>query len=128
MIAIQWLEKGLRVDPNTVTIGAAVAMFAALFGFWWKLDSKMDRMDSKTDRMDSKMDRMDSKLTGRVDSLDSKLTGEVKEVRQASETAHNKIIGRLGGIETTQATHTERFNTIGARIDCIEDKIDNIIT
>ena len=124
------------MDPNTVTIGAAVAMFAALFGFWWKLDSKMDRMDSrltgKVDSLDSKLtgkvDSLDSKLTGKVDSLDTKLTGEVKELRQASETAHNKIIGRLGGIETTQATHTERFNTIGARIDCIEDKIDNIIT
>ena len=114
MLAFHWPEKGLRVDPNTVTIGAAAAMFAALFGLGWKLDSKMDRMDAK--------------LTGKVDSLDTKLSGEVKEVRQASETAHNNIIGRLGVIETTQATHTERFNTIGARIDCIEDKIDNLNT
>lgn len=102
------------MDPNTVTIGAAVILFLALFGFWWRLDSKMDRMDSK--------------LSGDVSSLDTKLSGEIKEVRQASETAHKEIIGSLGGIETTQATHTERFNTIGARIDCIEDKIDNLNT
>ncbi|MCY4538501.1 MAG: hypothetical protein OXE52_09770 [Chloroflexi bacterium] len=97
-----------------VTIGAAVALFAALFGFWWKLDAKIERLDAK--------------LSGEVNSLDTKLSGEIKEVRQASEAAHKEIIGRLGGIETTQATHTERFNTLGARIDCIEDKIDNLNT
>lgn len=102
------------MDPNAVTIGAAVVLFGALFGFWWKLDTKMDRLDTK--------------LSGDVKSLDTKMSGDIKEVRSASETAHTKIIGRLGGIETTQATHTERFNTIGARIDCIEDKIDNLKT
>ena len=100
------------MDPNTVTIGAAVALFLALFGFWWKLDTKIERLDSK--------------LSGKISSLDTKRSGEIKEVRQASEDAHKEIIGRLGGIETTQAAQTERFNTIGARIDCIEDKIDNL--
>lgn len=108
------LDFGLSMDPNTVTIGAAVVLFGALFGFWWKLDSKMDRLDSK--------------LSGEVKSADTKLSGEIKEVRQASEAAHKEIIGRLGGVETTQATHSERFNTISARIDCIEDKIDNLNT
>ena len=102
------------MDPNAVTIGAAAVLFGALFGFWWKLDSKMDRLDMKLD--------------GDVKSLDTKLSGEIKEVRSASENAHKEIIGSLGGIETTQATHTERFNTVGARMDCIEDKIDNLNT
>ena len=61
-----------------------------------------------------------------VNGVRVELSGEIKEVRQASETAHGEINRRLGSIETTLATHTERFNTVGARIDCIEDKIDKL--
>ena len=146
------------MDPNTVTIGAAVVLFAALFGFWSRLDTKIERLDTKlsgeVNSLDTKLsgeinsldkklsgeinslDRklsgeinsLDKKLSGEINSLDKKLSGEIKEVRLASEAAHKEIIGRLGGIETTQATHTERFNTISARIDCVEDKIDSLNT
>lgn len=65
-------------------------------------------------------------LVREIKSLDTKLSGEIKEVRQASETAHKEIISRLGDIEKVQATHTERFNTVDSRINCIEDKVDGI--
>ena len=96
------------MDTNLVTIGSAVAVFAGLFGFWWKLDSKIDSLDDKTDK------------------ITSKLEGKIESVRLASERSHKEIIERLGKIENTQATHTERFNTIGARIDCVEGKIDDL--
>lgn len=89
------------MDPNVVTIGSAIAIFAGLFGFWWKLD-------------------------GKIDSLDIKLDNKIEGVRLASETAHKDIRNELSGIRETQAAHTERFNTMGARIDCIEDKIDDL--
>ena len=82
-----------------------------LVGFKW-LDGKFDSF-----RLEIKFD---------IQSLDTKLSGEIKDVRLASETAHKEIQARLGNVETTLASHTEKFNTIGARMDCIEDKIDNI--
>ena len=105
------------MDPNAVTIGSALAIFAGLFGFWWKLDGKIDRVDSK---LSDEIRSVDSK----IDRVNSKLSSEIKEVRLASESAHKQILNRLGEIEKVQATHTERFNTVNARIDCIEDKID----
>lgn len=120
--------KRYDMDPNTVTIGSALVIFAGLFGFWWKLDAKIDNVESKLSDeikgLDSKIDRVDSKLSGEIRGVDSKLSGEIKEVRLASETAHKQILNRLGEIEKVQATHTERFNTVNARINCIEDKID----
>ena len=78
------------MEPNTVTLLTGVGIFVALFGFWWKVD------------------------------------GKIEGVRQASDSAHKEILAKLGNIEKTQATHSERFNTVNTRIDCIEDKIDGI--
>ena len=78
------------MDASTVTILTGVGIFAALCGFWWNLD------------------------------------GKIEGVRQASETAHKEIVATLGKIDKTQATHSERFNTVNTRMDCIEDKIDGI--
>ena len=89
------------MDPTEVTIISALAIFAGLFGFWWKLDNKIER-------------------------LDAKLSGDVKDVRQASENSHKEIIGRQGAMQTTLATHTERFSTVQAQIKCVEDKVDNL--
>ena len=78
------------MDANTVTLVQTVAIFGALFGFWWKLD------------------------------------GKIEKVRDASETAHKEIITRLGEIDKGQAIHSERFNTVDARMTCIEDKVDGV--
>lgn len=95
------VETTTVMDANTVTLIQTIAIFGALFGFWWKLD-------------------------GKIQSLDTKLSGEIKEVRLAFENAHKEIISRLGEIEKVQATHTERFNTVDTRINCVEDKVDRI--
>ena len=106
------METTPVMDANTVTLIQTIAIFGALFGFWWKLDGKINAMDSKLD--------------GKIQSLDTKLSGEIKEVRLASENAHKEIISRLGEIEKVQATHTERFNTVDTRINCVDDKVDGI--
>lgn len=80
------------MDQTTVTIVSAVGIFVALFGFWWKIDAKIEK------------------------------------VREASETAHNGINAKLGNIETTLATHSERFNTVQAQIKCVDDKVDKLHT
>ena len=78
------------MDANSLTLIQTVAIFAALFGFWWKLD------------------------------------GKVEKVREASETAHKDIREDLGSIKIEQGKHSERFNTLEARIDCIDDKFDEM--
>ncbi len=58
-------------------------------------------------------------LFGYLEIIRRDLRSEIKEVRQASETAHFTIQSELSNIKTTQAAHTERLK-------CIEDKIDSI--
>ena len=72
------------------TVIQTIAIFAALSGFWWKLD------------------------------------GKIEKVREASEEAHKEIRKDLVGIKIEQGKHSERFNTLDARMDCIEDKMDAI--
>ena len=94
------------MDVSTaVTIGSALALFLALFGFWWKLDGKIERVDTKLD--------------GKIGSLDIELGNKIEGVRQTSASAHENIISELGEIRVEQATHTERLK-------CIEGKVDDI--
>ena len=58
-------------------------------------------------------------LFGHLEIIRRDLRTEIKEVRQASETAHGNIQTELGAVKTTLAAHTERLN-------CIEDKIAGI--
>ena len=89
----------MNMDTNTIALVQTVAIFLALFGFWWR-------------------------LSGEIKSLDARLSGEIKEVRQASEEAHKEIISRLNAVERTQATHSERFNTIGERFNTIGERFN----
>ena len=97
MIEIGWAI----VLPPLVTVGA-------ILGTWWKLDAKIETVDAKIER------------------VDTKLSGEITKVREASELAHREIRADLAEIKVEQAKHSERFNTIDFRFNCIEDKIDNI--
>ena len=78
------------MDTNTIALVQTVAIFLALFGFWWKLDAK------------------------------------IESVREASETAHKEINNRLNAIEKTQATHSERFNTIDERFNTVDEKFNTV--
>lgn len=100
------------MDTNNIALVQTVAIFLALFGFWWRLDSKINSLDAK--------------LTNQNKDLDARLSGEIKEVRQASEEAHKEIISRLNAVERTQATHSERFNTIGERFNTLDERFNAI--
>ena len=89
------------VLPALVTVGAIMAT-------WWRLDAKMEILDAKIER------------------VDIKLSGETTKVREASETAHKEIRADLADIKVEQGKHSERFNVIDLRSNCIDDKIDNI--
>ena len=78
------------MDTNTIALVQTVAIFLALFGFWWKLDAKIEK------------------------------------VREASEDAHKEINDKLNAIEITQATHSERFNTIGERFNTIDERFNTV--
>ncbi len=80
------------MDTNTIALVQTVAIFLALFGFWWKLDAK------------------------------------IESVREASETAHKEINDKLNAIEITQATHSERFNTINERFNTVDERFNAIQT
>ena len=107
------------MDTNTIELLQTVGIFLALFGFWWRTDRKMDALDSKRSR--------------EITDLDTKLSGEIKEVRLASEAAHKEINEKLNGIQVTQATHSERFNTVNEQfnavkfhIKTVDDKVDQL--
>ena len=84
---------------NDIALVQTIAIFLALFGFWWRLDRK-------------------------IDAVDAKLSGEIKEVRLASEAAHKEINGKLNAIEITQATHSERFNTVDERFNTVDARLN----
>lgn len=72
-------------------------------------------------------------LFGYLEIIRRDLRSEIKEVRQASERAHNGINEKLSAIVTTQASHSERFNTVDERfntvqtqIKCVDDKVDKL--
>ena len=58
-------------------------------------------------------------LFGYLEIIRRDLRQEIKESRQASETAHKDIQGRLNNVETQLAS-------LAARVDCVDDKIDSI--
>ncbi len=89
------------MDTNTLVLVQAIGIFLALFGFWWRLDRK-------------------------IDAVDTKLSGEIKEVRQASEAAHKEINEKLNAIEVTQAIHSERFNTINERFNKVDERFNKV--
>lgn len=135
------------ITPEGQIAATLIPLALALFALFRWLDSKFDRVNDKFDRVNDRFDRVNDKfdrvddqfnsvrndtkvdiqnLDKKIERSDSKLSGEIKEVRQASETAHKEIIGRQGKMETTLATHTERFNTVQAQIKCVEDKVDSL--
>ena len=65
-------------------------------------------------------------LFGYLEIIRRDLRSEIKEVRQASEAAHKEINVKLNAIERTQATHSERFNTIDERFNTIDEKFNTV--
>ena len=129
-------NSGWKMDTNTIALVQTVAIFLALFGFWWRLDSKINLLDAKLTtqikdldaRLSGETKSVESRLSGEIGTLDTKLSGEVKEVRQASEDAHKEIINRLNAVAKTQATHSERFNTIGERFNTLDERFNTVQT
>lgn len=128
------------ITPEGQIAATLIPLALALFTLFRWLDSKFDRVNDRFDRVNDKFDRVDDQfnsvrndtkvdiqnLDKKIERSDTKLSSEIRDVRQASETAHKEIIGRQGKMETTLATHTERFNTVQAQIKCVEDKVDNL--
>ncbi len=65
-------------------------------------------------------------LFGYLEIIRRDLRSEIKEVRQASERAHNGINEKLSAIEITLATHSERFNTIDERFNTVDEKFNTV--
>ena len=90
---------------NELFVQVFATVFSVLGCIWW-LDRKITntRQELQTD-----IRLLDTKLSVREIK---EVRGEVKEVRQASETAHKGILAQLTDIKVQQAAHTERFNCI----------------
>ena len=78
------------MDTNTIALIQTVALFLALFGFWWKLDAKIEK------------------------------------VREASEDAHKAINDKLNAIQVTQATHSEKFNTVDEKFNTMGERFNKV--
>ena len=103
------------MDANTIALVQTIGIFLGLFTIWWRLSGDM------------------KKLSDDMTNLDTKLSGEIKEVRLASEAAHKEINEKLTAIQVTQATHSERFNTVNEQfnavkfhIKTVDDKVDQL--
>lgn len=58
-------------------------------------------------------------LFGYLEFFRRDLRQEIRKYRQVFETPHKDIQGRLNNVETQLAS-------LGARVDCVDDKVDNI--
>lgn len=56
-------------------------------------------------------------LKGDINKVDDILGDDVKEVRQASASAHTSILSELGEVRAQQAAHTERLNCIDKHLE-----------
>ena len=84
-----------------------------------RLNAESKELRGEIKSLDSKLSAESKELRDEIRALDSKLSAEIKEVRQASEKAHASIQAELSVIKAEQAAQSER-------LDCIEDKIDDI--
>ncbi|MCY3934700.1 MAG: hypothetical protein OXG02_04165 [Chloroflexi bacterium] len=73
--------------------------------------------------LDTKNTDTRKELKADIQNAASKLGAEIKEVRQASETAHTSILTELGNIKEKQGIHTGRFDGIDKRFDDFKDVI-----
>ena len=65
-------------------------------------------------------------LFGYLEIIRRDLRSEIKEVRQASEAAHKEINDKLNAIDKTQATHSEKFNTINERFNTVDERFNTV--
>ena len=107
------------MDTNTIALVQTIGIFLGLFTIWWRLSGDMKKLsDDITD--------LDAKLSGEIKDSDSKLSSEIKEVRLASEVAHKEINEKLTGIQVTQASHSERFNTVNEQFNGVSQQFKGV--
>lgn len=92
------------MDANTIALVQTVAIFLALFGFWWKLDAKIEQV---RDASETAHKEINDKLNAIV-------------VKQAT---HSE---RFNTIDERFNTVDERFNTVRAQIKSVDDKVDKL--
>ena len=96
------------MDSNTIALVQTIGIFLGLFTIWWRLSGDM------------------KKLSDDMTNLDTKLSGEIKEVRLASEAAHKEINEKLTAIQVTQASHSERFNTVNEQFNGVSQQFKGV--
>ena len=96
------------MDANTIALVQTIGIFLGLFTIWWRLSGDM------------------KKLSDDMTNLDTKLSGEIKEVRLASEAAHKEINEKLTAIQVTQASHSERFNTVNEQFNAVGERFNAV--
>ena len=72
------------------------------------------------------LDRKIGKTTDKLDDLRTELKRDIQRVEDKSEAAHKGINTRLD-VLSGQVSHIDKqVATLTARVDCVDDKIDNI--
>ena len=109
----------------------SVMILLALYGFWWKLDTKVEgartSLDEKVEgarkELDGKIEdarkELDGKIEGARTSLDRKIEGAIKELDgkiegaiKASDDAHAGIVTRIEDIKVDIATANGKLSIL----------------
>ena len=61
----------MNIDASV--IGVAAAIFLAIFGFLWVINTRLSRLESKVDGLESKIDGLESKIDGMAERIISVL-------------------------------------------------------
>ena len=92
------------MDTNTIALVQTVAIFLALFGFWWKLDARIEKVRESSETAHKE-------INGRLNAIEKTLA------------THSERFNTIGERFNTL---DERFNTVQTQIQAVDDKVDRL--
>ena len=113
------------MDTNTLALVQTVALFLALFGFWWKLDAKVEKVrEASEDAHKEINDKLNA--IGITLATHSEKFNTVDQRFNAVDQRFNIIDERFNAVDERFNTVDERFNTVDERFNTIQTQIKNV--
>ena len=127
------------MDTNTIALVQTVAIFLALFGFWWKLDAKIEKVrESSEDAHKAINEKLNdirvvqATHSEKFNTVDERFNTVGERFNKVDERLNkvdqrlNKVDARFDKVDERFDKVDDRFNTIQSQIKSVDDKVDKL--